>query len=427
LLLCRSGDGGDHELGDVSRHPSASSSDTYSGVFKLRFPTPGQYKLFVINSASKQVLSSVHSLQVTLCGDSVIPADLQLQTKFDNMEEEKKKPPRPLLRHAGVLAVSGRHAVLVPQTELPPLSSGGGSFSISLWINLLDSAPVQGHFRAFFYKGDGKERNRTPSAWLLPTSNRLAIRATTADSPDLGADTTLSLPLSRWTHVCFVFDNSTLLSDGGGFKIVTYVDGQLDISIGYSVGVLANNFSLSLFKDISHDGPRSLVADLAVWDSPLTEAQVRHLAAGSASSSHARWTQPVDLALDLMAGLGEAAGGRGRGGGGVSGSTEQEQEQEQEDRELLFGTRHDFDLLLDSLPAPSTTPAASAPLDHLLAEAARAVADCAAPSVRLDLYAEAAVLGELAAFTHHLPCICLACTWRDIAPLRSHSTIPSPL
>jgi hypothetical protein len=129
---------------------STKVPESFSGVFKLRFPQQGQYKLFVVHSATKEVLSSVHKVHVNLCGDSVIPQDLQLRTKYDNKEEEKQ-PPRPLLRHAGVLTISGHHAVLVPHSVLPSVNSDGGSFSVSFWFRLLDTAA--GHFRAFFYKG----------------------------------------------------------------------------------------------------------------------------------------------------------------------------------------------------------------------------------------------------------------------------------
>jgi hypothetical protein len=383
----------DHSL-EAGSHVTTAVAESFSGVFKLRFPQQGHYKLLVIHSTSKKVLSSVQRVHVRLCEDNVIPQDWQLQSKYDNKEEEEK-PPRPLVRHAGVLAVSGHHAVLVPQSVLPPLSSaGGGSFAVSFWIRLLDSPA--GNFRAFFYKGDGNDPNRTPSAWLIPTSNRLAIRSTTADTPDLGADSTLSIPLNQWSHVCIVFDNRTQVANGagGGYKIVTYIDGQLDISIGYSTEVIPNNSSFQMFKDVSHDGPRSLVADLVVWDSPLTDIQVRNLASTSATSNFQRWTQPVDLALDLMDGISVASGGES-GQTGVPDDSGLSAREEVVDEEATFSDdlHEGFDLLLDSLPLADTTPASSVPLEYLLKEITAAVETCAAPSARLDLYAEAASLG----------------------------------
>lgn len=245
------------------------------------------------------------------------------------------------------------------------------------------------------FVGDGNDPNRTPSAWLIPTSNRLAIRATTAEKPDLGADSTLSIPLNQWTHVCFVFDNRTRAANGGGFKIVAYINGQLDISLAYSTEVIPNNSSFQMFKDVSHDGPRSFVADLVVWDNPLTASQVKNIASTSATSSFQRWTQPVDLALDLMEGISNSH----TAGGSAKKETEEDGggDTDVEKEELLHSENvmDSFDLLLASLPVPSTSPVSSVPLDALLKDIVSALDSCAAPSVRLDLYAEAASLGTV--------------------------------
>lgn len=342
----------------------SSSPIAEEGLFTLRLPRPGTYQVFVLHSATKRVMSSVHLVSASLCGDSIVPADLSLLSRQHGARDTTETPPRPLLRHSGVIAVSGKHPLLVPHAELP----SSGTFSVSLWLRLLSSP--EGFFRAFFYKGDGTSPNRTPSAWLLPTANRLAVRATTADTPDLGADSTLTLPLNQWAHVCVVFDNRSSAS-AGGYKVVVYVDGQLDISIGYSTEVIPNNGSLQFFKDVSHDGPRSLVADLVLWDGVLSEEQVKTLASTSAGADHHRWTRPADLALDLMEGL--------RAGDKATAAPEEES---------------GFDLLLGTLPPQESWTAASAQLDLLLGDIAVALENCAPPVKRLDLYAEAAALGQ---------------------------------
>jgi hypothetical protein len=69
--------------------------------------------------------------------------------------------------------------------------------------------------------------NRTPSAWFLPSTNRFALRATAESNPDLGSDSTLSLPMNSWFHLTFVFDNSSdgltslLLSSSLALQLVT--------------------------------------------------------------------------------------------------------------------------------------------------------------------------------------------------------------
>ncbi len=45
-----------------------------------------------------------------------------------------------------------------------------------------------GLYRSIMYKGipDKDALQRTPSAWLLPDSNRITIRVSTVDNPDEG-------------------------------------------------------------------------------------------------------------------------------------------------------------------------------------------------------------------------------------------------
>lgn len=56
---------------------------------------------------------------------------------------------------------------------------------MSMWVKILED-PTGSH-RTIFYKGktDGGEE-RTPSAWLLPDQNRVAIRVSTRSAPDKG-------------------------------------------------------------------------------------------------------------------------------------------------------------------------------------------------------------------------------------------------
>ena len=373
--------------------PSGGASETFHGIFKLRFPQQGEYKLFVINSHTKRLLSTVHKIKVNLCGDNIVSHDLNFRSKFDSNDVEET-PPRPLVRHSGVLAVSGLHPVIIPHSMLPPVSSNGGSFSISFWIRLLESAT--GKFRALFYKGDGVSPNRTPSAWLIPTSNRVALRSTTKDTPDLGADTTISIPNDQWTHLCFIFHNQTKKNATNGYKIVAYVNGKLDISIGYSTEVIPNNSSLQLFHDISHSGPRSFVADFVVWDSPLTSSHVKNLASTVASSFN-RWTKPVDIALDLMKNTLNIPVDPNHKEKEFDNGMHTNTDNELETSLIMISEdkHYSYDLLLKSLPEPAITPLSTAPLNYLLQEIQSAVESCASPSIRLDLYAEAASLGKI--------------------------------
>jgi len=61
--------------------------------------------------------------------------------------------------------------------------ASSGSWSLGFWLFLMEGPT--GNFRTLFYKGDDKQA-RTPSAWLLPDSNKMTIRASGTDYADLG-------------------------------------------------------------------------------------------------------------------------------------------------------------------------------------------------------------------------------------------------
>ncbi|CAN0479666.1 unnamed protein product, partial [Ectocarpus sp. 8 AP-2014] len=131
------------------------------------------------------------------------------------------------------------------------------SWSFSLWVYLLDDAT--GSFRGLFYKGDGgATMGRTPSAWLCPHSNRIALRVTSDTNPDIGADSVASLNAGTWNHVVFTFENTT----SGEFSSSIFINGTLDISVQFDgTTVLGNDGPLHIGRDTSNLGPRWVYYD----------------------------------------------------------------------------------------------------------------------------------------------------------------------
>ena len=155
-----------------------------------------------------------------------------------------------------------------------------------------------GKHRTLFYKGDDLSGTRTPSVWMLPHTNKLAIRVTTASSLDVGHDTTREIPHNQWTMLTFTFHNHTAVtqpppsplassmhvhndsnddftlhnSDPSDllpptpheqpsnsdikYSIGVYVNGERDILLSFGEPVLGNEADLSLFRDITHLGKR---------------------------------------------------------------------------------------------------------------------------------------------------------------------------
>lgn len=132
---------------------------------------------------------------------------------------------------------------------------------------------------------------RTPSAWFLPMTSRLAIRSSVVDNMDLGADSLVDIPINEWVHLAFVFQNQTTTTSTsqrnspittelssssssssnsgetaganathekilkrGPYVITVFVNGQLDVALTYSDNVVPNSHPLNLFKDLSHQG-----------------------------------------------------------------------------------------------------------------------------------------------------------------------------
>jgi hypothetical protein len=88
--------------------------------------------------------------------------------------------PAPVFSSPGVLASPSHKLLKLNHTSLPPQTA---SWSLAFWLNLLEDS--SGHYRPLFFKSHGGPE-RTPSAWLLPDSNRITLRATTAEEADLG-------------------------------------------------------------------------------------------------------------------------------------------------------------------------------------------------------------------------------------------------
>lgn len=111
-------------------------------------------------------------------------------------------------------------------------------------------------FRGLFYKGDGGDMGRTPSAWLRPYSNRIALRVTSTTDPDIGADSIAALDARVWHHLAFSFENDT----DNEFSATLFVNGLVDISVAFrNIDVVGNDGPLYIGRDPSLRGPRRVL------------------------------------------------------------------------------------------------------------------------------------------------------------------------
>lgn len=292
----------EHNKGNIVTVTIINHKTISYGTNNIRPNDIGEHRIFMVDKDSGRVLSKIHVVTVERCEEtSLLPSLLH---KIENQKEEKKAT-LPFIRYKGVLAVNGKTPLRIANNVVPSMAKG--DWALSLWIRCLDRPT--GIFRPLFYKGDGVSTQRTPSAWFLPTTNRLAIRASTIYNPDLGADCTIELPLNEWILLSFSFENTTstkttktvsgedMLTITYGYIISIYVNGKLDIALTYTDLVLGNTGDLQMFKDPSHIGPRILVKDLILWDAPLTASEMYSLYLMGCDGAD---RQAVDSAVDLL-------------------------------------------------------------------------------------------------------------------------------
>ncbi|CAM9421785.1 unnamed protein product [Choristocarpus tenellus] len=262
-----------------------------SGKVALRFLTPGRYtaRLFIgdVMVAMLQNVVEVISCEeevIAESGDSVNALLLQVTDKqiFPGVEVLD-----PFFTVKGVLALPGLKWFKIPHSVFPlhsqsPSSDvgrvsgsstwqGQHSWTMSFWLNLQEDST--GSFRALLFKGHHVQgENRTPSAYLHPFSNRLSVRVTSSVDPDIGVDSSKVLPIQEWTHLAFVFDNSTQ----GAFSLALYVNGKLDVSAMFQgMDILANDGPLYLGQDpAGNPGTRSFISMLRLWNTPLSPEEV---------------------------------------------------------------------------------------------------------------------------------------------------------
>jgi hypothetical protein len=172
--------------------------------------------------------------------------------------------------HAGGIAGVGKAGFHIPASALPPSAHGDGlGWSLSFWLWVWDHP--NGDFRCLFQKGHGGD-NRTPSAWFAPSDMRLALRVSSPTDANLGAESLNVLPVRKWMHVAFVFQNDT--TTDGTSQLSYYINGQLDVTLYFNQAIVANDGPLRIGRDTWERGTRMLVSEVKVFSTALTSNSV---------------------------------------------------------------------------------------------------------------------------------------------------------
>lgn len=351
-----------------------------AGNIKFRLRELGKYKIFALNTSKMSLISNIEEVIIKGCEIDMVPS-LTSTISLPNLEEEIR-PPIDAIRIKGIIGLKGKQSgITIPSDSIAAMQKG--TWSLSFWVRLLEGPT--GSFRPLFYKGDISGLERTPSAWLLPNSNRMTVRASMIENKDIGRDSSIVFPTDEWVFLSFVMLNhSTSPATAPAapalrphadtkepsqapvvYSIHAYVNGVLDLSLDFLQPVTANSAPLSLFKDPSHDGFRGFVRDVCVWDGALPAATVQSLYLRGAAPSPSAFVDSVLGMMNSPHHLGNSSRAVLTEDSALHG--------------LIWGKPM---AVVDPLP------------EQLWREAEKAVSSCAPYAQRLDMAAEAAEAGS---------------------------------
>ena len=249
----------------------------------------GKMYIQLVNTGTMTVIGKTVSVDITACRQksSFVPS---LDKTVSNKIQEKL-PSSITIRIKGAFGLSGKmNSISIPNHSI----SASGTFSLSFWMRTIDEPT--GDFRCLFHKSSFVDSSlRTPSAWLLPHSNRIALRVSTIANTDSGYDTTSIIPSNQWNLLTFVFNNLT----ESKYNAAVYINGQLDLEISFT-DCIHSNGPLYLFKDTSPAyGPRGFVKDFILWDGALSKNEIMNLYSSRFKSSGYMDVNAIDLILSI--------------------------------------------------------------------------------------------------------------------------------
>ena len=111
------------------------------------------------------------------------------------------------------------------------------------------------------------DNDRTPSAWLLPRSNKVTFRVSTHKAAEAWGTSSVAIPSRAWTHLAVV--------GAAGGRAWLYVDGALDTAVAFNAPLRANSGPLHVGRGWSHGGGfGGLIADFSYRPEVLPAAAI---------------------------------------------------------------------------------------------------------------------------------------------------------
>ncbi|CAK8986645.1 ERAD-associated E3 ubiquitin-protein ligase component HRD3A (AtSel1A) (Protein EMS-MUTAGENIZED BRI1 SUPPRESSOR 5) [Durusdinium trenchii] len=244
-------------------------------LLRLGFAARVVFELHVLDEHVSEAQSEV--LQVVPCSAAREAETIVLNAAPAKSEPEVLREPVWRMQHQVALDDSKLKLPRVGDKVIPQFSHevwAPSAWSLSFWIRLSEAGDDEqaSRFRALVYHGLGKGHEsgfRTPSLWLHPRSNRVALRVTTKHESDVGVDSEVEIPQNEWAHVALVVQNVT----GGRFFARVLVNGHTIASMDRT-DVLGGPGELHFGHDAWGPGPRALVRHVQLFDFALSRVDV---------------------------------------------------------------------------------------------------------------------------------------------------------
>jgi hypothetical protein len=205
----------------------------------------------------------------------------------------------------GAIQLDGSRYISIPNESKFDLVDG---ITVSAWVRIDE---VDKNWQAIVTKGD--------SAWRLSTfrNERRFHFAVTGAPGNVAVNSSITVPLGQWHHVCGTYD---------GANLRLYIDGQLDPAspVGYSGGIATNNFDVCIGANAerSDRGWKGAIDEVRIHNYALAGGAVKNLlcrepAAGDvnhdcvvdmsdyavftgayqSTAGHERWNSDCDISL----------------------------------------------------------------------------------------------------------------------------------
>ncbi len=169
----------------------------------------------------------------------------------------------------GALQFNGTNDMQITNSPLlQAIGVSNADFSVAFWMRLDQN--FTGNWRNVMRKGNNNNE-RTLSAWMAPTDNRICFNVSTVNTPNVLNWSATALMTGIWTHVCYV---------KAGALGQLYLNGVLDSSATLDGATVGNNGPLYFGMSPGWAGTKAALDDVKIFRRALGDVEVGDLVVG---------------------------------------------------------------------------------------------------------------------------------------------------